>query len=404
MTNNKPTASKQAIKLLTYMMFLIFAMTTDAVGVIIPEIIKTFDLSLTQASTFHYGTMIAIALSGVGLGFIADRYGRKIAILAGLGLFAAACFLFPFGHSFIYFLCLLLITGVAIGLFKTAALALIGDISVNGKEHTQTMNIAEGFFGVGAIIGPALVTYMITGGTSWVYLYAVAGASAVVLIIIASLTRYPERPKINRDHINWRSSLKLMRDPYALGFSTAIALYVVVEAGIYVWMPTLLLDYEGSYVLLATYALSIFFIFRAAGRFLGAWILSYVRWQVAIMLFTGLIFACYLFSTVIGLNASVWLLPLSGLFMSIIYPTLNSKGISCFESSQHGAIAGIILFFTAVAAALGPLLMGLFGDLFGNVFYGFTFAMVCAGGLFVMALWNLLKDPSAKRLSEINSH
>jgi fucose permease len=311
--------------------------------------------------------------------------------------------MFPFGHSFGYFLVLLLATGVAIGLFKTAALALIGDISEHPKEHTQTMNIAEGFFGIGAIIGPALVTYMINDGISWVYLYAIAGASAVALMIIASFTRYPSRPDINREHINWRSSLRMMRDPYCLGFSTAIALYVVVEAGIYVWMPTLLLDYQGSYVWLATYALSIFFIFRAAGRFLGAWILSFVRWQTAILLFTGLIFSCYLFSTLLGLNAAVWLLPASGLFMSIIYPTLNSKGISCFDSHEHGAIAGVILFFTAAAAALGPLLMGLIGDLFGHVHYGFTFAMVCAGGLFALAIWNALRDPSANRLLSINA-
>ena len=30
--------------------------------------------------------------------------------------------------------------------------------------------------------------------------------------------------------------------------------------------------------------------------------------------------------------------------MSIMYPTLNSKGISCFPKSQHGAAAGVILF------------------------------------------------------------
>ena len=52
-----------------------------------------------------------------------------------------------------------------------------------------------------------------------------------------------------------------------------------------------------------------------------------------------------------GPEPAVYLLPLSGLFMSIIYPTLNSKGISCFPRSQHGAVAGVILFFTALAAA-----------------------------------------------------
>ena len=391
--------SKGALKLLTFMMFLIFAMTTDAVGVIIPEVIRDYGLSLTQAATFHYGTMIAIAISGVGLGFLADRFGRKRTILLGLGLFALVCFLFPLGNNFTVFLVLLMVSGLAIGIFKTAALALIGDISNSGQEHTKTMNLAEGFFGVGAIIGPAIVTYFLSEGVSWVYLYAVAGACAVVLILVASFTRYPSLPKANTEQVNWRSSLRLMKDSHALLFSLAIALYVVVEAGVYVWMPTLLLDYQGSSTWIAAYALSLFFIFRAAGRFLAAWILNFVAWQAALLFFSACIFMCFLLSVMLGIEAAVWLLPASGLFMSLIYPTLNSKGISCFPQQEHGAIAGVILFFTALAAALGPLVMGLVGDLFGHVIFGFYFATFSAGGLLLLSLWNYLRDPSRLRLA-----
>jgi len=46
-----------AIKGLTYVMFAMFAMTTDSVGLIIPEVIRTLRLSLTAAGTFQYATM-----------------------------------------------------------------------------------------------------------------------------------------------------------------------------------------------------------------------------------------------------------------------------------------------------------------------------------------------------------
>ncbi|MDN3638730.1 MFS transporter [Simiduia curdlanivorans] len=391
-------ANNRAIKLLTFFMFLIFAMTTDAVGVIIPEVIKRYDLTLTQAATFHYGTMIAIAVSGICLGFLADRLGRKPSILIGLALFALACFLFMVGNSFAYFLSLLLVTGVAIGIFKTAALALVGDISSSNREHTSTMNLVEGFFGVGAIIGPTLVTYLLSRGVDWTYVYLVAGICAVLLIVLASRTRYPEHIK-PQEPVRWTAAFGMMRDPFALFFSGGIALYVVVEAAIYVWMPTLLLDYDGHWTSVATYALSIFFIFRAAGRFLGAWILLHLDWKLAMVLFTGGIFVCYLLSVWLGVDVALWLLPLSGLFMSIVYPTLNSKGISCFPVSEHGAVAGLILFFTAVAAALGPLLMGLLGDAFGHVRFGFLFCLLCAALLWFGAVYNWLKDPARQRLN-----
>ena len=362
------------IKILTYLMFFMFAMTSDAVGVIIPELIKTFNLTLTQASAFHYIPMIAIALSGLFLGFLADKFGRKQTIVVGLLIFSSASFLFSLGNSFLFFLILLSMIGAAVGIFKTGALALIGDISSSNKEHTSTMNTVEGFFGVGAIVGPAIVSYLLISGVSWKYLYISAGVLCALLCFMALRTDYPTKKENIDDSVTLKNTLIMIKNPFALGYSIAIALYVATEVAIYVWMPTLLTDYQGSFTVLAGYALTIFFILRAGGRFLGVWILKHFNWQQVMMWFSLAIFLCYLGAMRFGLNAAVFLLPLSGLFMSMIYPTLNSKGISCFPKNQHGAVAGVILFFTACSAALGPLLMGLVSDYFGHVKYGFYLA------------------------------
>src|SRR5512140_2155210 len=91
------------IKALTFVMFMMFAMTTDSVGVIIPEIIKQFKLSMTSASAFQYATMGGIALAGFFLGFLADRAGRKATIVMGLAAFAVDSYLFSIGNSFAFF-------------------------------------------------------------------------------------------------------------------------------------------------------------------------------------------------------------------------------------------------------------------------------------------------------------
>jgi fucose permease len=150
-------SNMRAIKALTYMMFAMFAMTTDSVGIIIPEIVKTFRLSLTAAGSFQYATMAGIAVAGFLLGHLADRFRRKTTILIGLMLFAASSFLFLAGTSFLFFCVLMALSGIAIAIFKTALLALIGDIVQSTAEHTSIMNTAEGFFGIGSIVGPALL-------------------------------------------------------------------------------------------------------------------------------------------------------------------------------------------------------------------------------------------------------
>jgi fucose permease len=387
------------VKTLTYLMFAMFAMTTDSVGVIIPEVIRTLQLSLTAAGTFQYATMTGIAVAGLFLGSLADRFGRRRTIIVGLVLFAAACFLLSAGNTLWFFAVLLALSGLAIGIFKTGALALIGDISRSTAEHTSIMNAAEGFFGVGAIVGPALLTRLLAGGLSWTWLYVIAGSLCVGLVVLALMVHYPETPRRVASP-GTRGTAAALRNPYVLAFSAAAFLYVAAEAAIYVWMPTLLARYTGTATTLATYSLSIFFLLRAAGRFLGAWVLRQARWQLVLMVFSGCILACFAFTVIGGVAWGVFLLPLSGLFMSVIYPTINSKGISCAHKSDHGAAAGVILFFTCVSAVLAPLLIGAAGDVFGDIIYGYWVATGFALLLFCGAMLNWFINPTRAVLEQ----
>jgi fucose permease len=391
-----------AIKWLTFLMFMMFAMTTDAVGVIIPQVIKEFHLNMTVAGAFQYATMSGIAFAGFFLGYLADKLGRKKAIILGLVLFALNSYLFVVGSSFLFFLALLLISGMAIGIFKTGALALIGDITRSTTEHTATMNAVEGFFAVGAIIGPATVSHFLAVGASWKWLYVMAGTICVVLIVTAFSVTYPQSTR-SVESVDLKRTMAMMRNRYALGFSAVIFLYVAIESAVYVWMPTLLSAYHGSATFVAAYAISIFFVLRAAGRFLGAWMLAKLNWAAVVALFSLAILACFLSSTIGGMSVSVFLLPLSGLFMSVLYPTINSKGISCFRKIEHGAIAGVILFFTCAAAVFGPLAMGVISDLLGDPKYGFILATGFAGLLFVSLLLNWIANPTRQVLDELDA-
>lgn len=390
------------IKALTYLMFMMFAMTTDSVGIIIPEIIKTFGLSMTAAGTFQYATMAGIALAGFFLGSLADKLGRKPTIVIGLTVFAIASFLFAVGNSFAFFTVLLAVSGIAIGVFKTAALALIGDISLSTTEHTSIMNAVEGFFGIGSIVGPAVLARLLTTAVSWKWLYVVAGGICVILILIAWKVRYPERIRSGENSLDLRGTLLAMKNPYALAFSLGAFLYVTAEAAIYVWMPTLLQAYRGPAVRLAAYSISVFFVLRVAGRFAGAWMLTRFDWTSVLAVFSGAVLLCFLGTALGGAGWAVYLLPLSGLFMSVIYPTINSKGISCFPKSEHGAVAGVILFFTCVSAVLGPLSMGAISDAMGEPKYGFVLAAGFAALLFLGLLFNWILNPTRLLLGHLD--
>lgn len=391
-----------AIKGLTYVMFAMFAMTTDSVGLIIPEVIRTFGLSLTAAGAFQYATMGGIAIAGLFLGQLADRFGRRPVLVAGLTLFAASSFAFLAGNTFLFFTLLMGLSGVAIAVFKTAALALIGDISTSATQHTAIMNTAEGFFGIGSIVGPALLARLLGAGVDWQWLYVLAGGICVLLIITALQIDYPRRARPAETRGGMTGPLAAMKNWYVLAFSIGIFLYVAVEAAVYVWMPTWLAPSGTPLTGLVAYSLSIFFLLRAAGRFLGAWILTRLQWQAVAALFSGAILISFAASVVMGAEWAVYLLPLSGLFMSVIYPTLNSKGISCVPKSEHGAAAGVILFFTCVSAVLAPLAMGAVGDAMGHISYAFWLAAAFSALLFIGLLLNWIFDPTRVMFERLN--
>jgi fucose permease len=398
-TDKEAGGGNLLLKGLVFLMFAMFAMTTDSVGTVIPEVIREFQLGLTAAGSFHYATMSGIGISAIALGFLADRIGRKMTILIGLMLFGLSSALFAAGHSLLFFVVLLFISGLGIGIFKAGALALIGDLSKSTREHARTMNLIEGFFGVGAIVGPAVVAYMLHTGASWKWVYLIAAIMCGVLLLGSTAAKFPKPVIIRTDPVSPVEALRMSRDPAALFFGAALMLYVGAEAAIYVWAPTYLAGYEGSWVWLAAYVVSIFFVLRAVGRFLGVWLLSRFEWETVLLFCSAGMALLFWVSVIGGRETAIFALPATGLFMSVLYPTINSTGISCYNKGRHGSIAGLLLFFTCISAVFAPMAMGAMGDWLGDASYSVILGAVMATALVALCAWNRSRRPFAAMLA-----
>ena len=395
--------STRFLKLLIFLMFAMFAMTTDSVGTIIPSVIDEFDLGMTAAGSFHYASMSGIGIAAILLGFLADRFGRKSTILLGLSLFGTTSALFAAGNAFGLFVLLLFVSGLGIGIFKSGALALIGQISTSTRQHAANMNLVEGFFGVGAIVGPALVTMLLQGGMSWKWLYLVAATLCALLVAGTAMAPFPRSPRTAEQKADPGAALRMLGDPHALFFAALLVLYVAAEAAVYVWAPTYFTGYRGPMAWIAAFVVSVFFVLRAAGRFLGAWLLSRFDWTAVLAICSTAVAVLFVIAVLGGRTVAVVALPATGLFMSVLYPTINSTGISCFDKSRHGSIAGFLLFFTCVGAVLAPLAMGAIGDLAGGIEYSMGLGAAFAVLLAVLCLWNRRAQPAAARLAQRNS-
>ena len=110
-----------------------------------------------MAGTFHYATMSGIAFAGIFLGYLADRLGRKKTIILGLVLFALNSYLFAVGKSFLFFVALLDDFRNRNRNFQDRGSRPDRRyFEIDDRTHS-TMNTVEGFFAVGAFVGPAIV-------------------------------------------------------------------------------------------------------------------------------------------------------------------------------------------------------------------------------------------------------
>ena len=351
------------IKALTFVMFMMFAMTTDSVGLIIPEIIATFHLSLTAAGSFQYATMSGIALAGFLLGHLADRFGRKRTIIAGLTLFAAASYLFVTGNSFWYFCALM--------------------ASLRRRDWNLQDRGARAHRGHRDVDERAHLHHEHGGRLFWRRLDYRPGNSGPPP---EPRTRLAMALRDCRGHLRFADRYRgAVRYPVAASAKTDIRAHGKRDGRnrqpLCAWLlsaersstwpsspqsmcgcPRCLQAIAGRAAWLGAWSISIFFLLRAAGRFLGAWMLNRLPWTGVLAIFSALILACFAASAMAGVAWAIFLLPLSGLFMSVIYPTINSRGISCLPKSEHGAGAGVLLFFTCLSAVLAPLAMGAVSD------------------------------------------
>ncbi len=153
-------------------------------------------------------------------GFLADKIGRKRTIVVGLILYGIEFRAVRFRQRLFVFRRVLAAAGIGISVFKTGALALIGDITKSTTDHSSFMNTLEGFFGIGAIIGPAIVATLLAANLSWRWLYVIAaGICALLLILALSLSsiRRPDKASPPKS-IPISSTPSHAQEPVCLGF------------------------------------------------------------------------------------------------------------------------------------------------------------------------------------------
>lgn len=372
------------LTVLVLALFFLISLLSNIMGPLIPEIIRSFRLSLAAAGLLPFVFFLSYGLVSIPAGLLAERTSPKTVVTLAVGSMLAGSVMFPSAPRYSTALVSFFLIGVG-----GAALQVVINplLRVAGGEEHYAFNstLAQFVFGAASFLAPHLYSYLVLnlegGGPQapalallarmtprelpWVSVYWVLALAAGVMLAAMAAVRVPRIGGAAGSAAgSLAAHLRLLRMPLVWLYFVSIFLYVGLEQGLANWMSQFLLAYHrfdpqttgamavswfwGSMTLASLAGMALLKLFDSRRVLVGAAACALVSFTAAV---AG------------PARVSVIAFPLMGAFLSVMWPVIFSLGMNSLDHS-HGVLAGVLCSAIAGGAIL-PALIGQAGDLAG---------------------------------------
>ena len=339
--------------------FCLFGFVDNLKGATLPAILGDLKINYSQGGILLLCGYLGFFVATILAGMLSHISGKKaVLIIAGAALsIGIAGYLFS--HSFLLLACSMVLAGVFMGSAEVGCNDII--IDVHRVDKGRYLNQLSVFHGLGSMLAPFYAGRVMAGGFSWRLTYGTVLPFAVILLCAFLVIRYPRTMAAPATAIKKPIGLRFTRD--IVFISIMLFFYVAAELSIGSWMVEFLVKAQGFSPSLGSILLTMFFGLMTAGRFAGSYIVDrvgYVRVLVIAMLLSTACIAAGIF----GSQGFTWLLPVSGFFLSIVFPT-STAIIGSRQKENVGAALGLSFSIAGLGGMFGPWAVGVAGDLGG---------------------------------------
>ncbi|MBY8821476.1 MFS transporter [Sphingomonas colocasiae] len=407
-------AQRRRVALALILTYANFAILLNSVGTVILQAMLSFGIAKTEAAILEAFKDLPIAIVSLAVAAILPRFGYRRAMIAGLCLVAAGALAMPLIPSFATTKLMFLLTGVAFALVKTSTYATIGLVTDDRRSHAALTNLIEGLFMVGVLGGYWLFAAFIDpadpSGTGWLDVYWILFAVALANMALLAASPFDERgavdPASSGPIQDMRAMMALVARPAVFVFVFSAFLYVLIEQGVGTWLPTFNAEVLHLPTAMSVQAASLFAAALALGR-LGAGGLVRVAGGLPVLLgcIAGILAVVLIVMPIAArslpnpdmtwFNAplATYAMPLIGLFLAPIYPTINSTILSSLPRERHAAMTGLIIVFSALGGTTGSLVTGrVFAALGGATAFQLVVVPALLLGLLLVLMHRMLGE------------
>ncbi len=373
-------SAKSTVILLTigsFFAFFLFGLTDNLKGPTLPMMLAELNINYGTGGNIFSGQYIGFFIATLLTGFLADKFGLKLVILLA-GVFLAVG---VGGYSSLKTPLLLsaslFIIGLGLGAFELGPNAVI--INLYKEQKGLYLNLMAVMHGLGSTIAPLFAGWLFSRDATWREIYRWDLAMISIFILFALFLRFPKSQERNVfDFAN--ISRVAFKDQMPL-FYLAIASYVGAEIGVASWLVLYLQEIRGVSVTISTNALALFFATLMLGRFIGGFIVHRLGYLRSILIASF----CSILTIAVGVFTNLYyLLPLTGFFFSIIFPTITAA-VSDTQHQNVNTLLGLLFTFAGLGGVAGPWLVAWGSEIF-NLQIGFTVNLALVSLMFTSIL------------------
>lgn len=260
-------------------MLCFFAMGfVDLVGIASNYVKADLGLSDSQANIFPSLVFFWFLIFSVPTGILMNRIGRKKTVLLSLVVTFASLLLPIFGDSYMLMLCSFSLLGIGNALMQTSLNPLLSNI-ISGDKLASSLTFGQFVKAIASFLAPYIAMWgatqaMPSFGLGWRVLFPVYMIIAIIAVLWLGATPIEEeRPDKASGFVD---CLKLLASPFILLCFIGIMCHVGIDVGTNTTAPKILMERLGMSLDEASFATSLYFIFRTIGCFSGSIILQKV--------------------------------------------------------------------------------------------------------------------------------
>ncbi|GAA0086230.1 MFS transporter [Clostridium sp. CTA-7] len=319
-----------------------------------------FLLNDTRYSLMFTLGSIAYLISNYIGGILCNKIGQKILLIAGLFGAILGNIILATSVNFNMFILGFVLIQFFLGMMAISINTIIPLIWITGQAII--MNLTHFAYGAGLSVTQKISGILLSNNITWRKIYVISAMITLLIAFIVIITKFP----INKESdIEEKISLKqVLSNKICWLFIIGIGSYIFAEQATGRWLP---IYFKNSNLSLndnhISSIISLFFLLLTIGRLIGGFIIEKIGIIKGVIIFSfigGLLF----FTGLILKENGLYLIPISGFFFSIIFPTTVIIIGKIFKVNSS-YIVGSIISFAGIVNTLINLTTGILSDVIG---------------------------------------